>query len=87
MIGNENIEKKHLGKRSLHLNGFGLKKFAQNIMADIQEIWIVEKSSCDDILQKTNQSKECKLYHESGILATKNDNFSEEHDIACTSSK
>ena len=38
MIGNENTEKKHLGKRSLHLNGFGLKKFAQNIMADIQEI-------------------------------------------------
>ena len=30
MIGNENIEKlgKKLGKRGLHFNGFGLKKFA-----------------------------------------------------------
>ena len=26
IIGNENIEKKQLGKRGLHLNGFGLKK-------------------------------------------------------------
>ena len=25
MIGNENIEKKQLGRRGLHLNGFGLK--------------------------------------------------------------
>ena len=28
IIGNENTEKKQLGKRGLHLNGFGLKKFA-----------------------------------------------------------
>ena len=35
MIGNKNIEKKQLGKRSFHLNGFGLKKFAQNLIADI----------------------------------------------------
>ena len=38
MIGNGNIEKKQLGKRSLHLNGFGLKKFAQNLIAGIQEL-------------------------------------------------
>ena len=30
MIGNENIEKIQLEKRGLHLNGFGLKIFAQN---------------------------------------------------------
>ena len=28
MIGNENIKKKQLGERGLHLNGFGLNKFA-----------------------------------------------------------
>ena len=35
-IGNENIEK--LGKRGLHFNGFGLKKFAQNLIAGIGEL-------------------------------------------------
>ena len=35
MIGNENIKKKQLGERGLHLNGFGLKKFAQNLIAGI----------------------------------------------------
>ena len=38
MIGNENIEKKQLGKRGLNPNGFGLKKFAQNLIAGIREI-------------------------------------------------
>ena len=38
MIGNENIEKKHLGKRGLHLNGFGLKTFAQNLIAGIRKL-------------------------------------------------
>ena len=38
MIGNENIEKKQLRKRGLHLNGFGLKKFAQNLIAGIREL-------------------------------------------------
>ena len=37
--------------------------------------------------KKTNQFKECKLYHDSGILTTENSTFSEEHDIVCTSSK
>ena len=37
MIGNENIEKKQLGKRGFHLNGFGLNKFAQNLIAGIRE--------------------------------------------------
>ena len=39
-IGNENIEKlgKQLGKRGLHFNGFGLKKFAQNLIAGIGEL-------------------------------------------------
>ena len=50
-------------------------------------MWVVERSFCDDIVQKTNQLKECKLYHDSGILTTENDTFSEEHDIVCTSSK
>ena len=63
MIENENIEQKQLGKRSFHLNGFGLKKFAQNLMADIRELSIVKKSFCDNTPQKTNQLKECKLYH------------------------
>ena len=61
MIGNENIEKKQLGKRGLHLNSFGLKEFTQNLKAGIRELCIVENSFCDDILQKTNQLKECKL--------------------------
>ena len=64
-----------------------MKKFAQNLMAGIWELRIVKRSFCDDILQKTNQLKECKLYHDSGILTTENDTFSEEHDIVCTSSK
>ena len=64
-----------------------MKKFAQNLIAGIRELWIVEKSFCDDILQKTKQLKECKLYHDSRILTTENDTFSEEHDIVCTSSK
>ena len=38
MIGNENIERKQLGKRGLNPNGFGLKKFAQNLIAGIREI-------------------------------------------------
>ena len=38
MIGNENIERKQLGKRGLNPNGFGLKKFAQNLRAGIREI-------------------------------------------------
>ena len=38
MMGNEIIEKKQLGKRGLHLNGFGLKKFAQNLIAGIREL-------------------------------------------------
>ena len=39
---NENIEKKQLGKRGLHLNGFGLEKFTQNLIAGIRELWTVE---------------------------------------------
>ena len=38
VIGNESIEKKQLGKRRLHLNGFGLKKVAQNLIAGIREL-------------------------------------------------
>ena len=38
MIGNEYIEKKQLQKRGLHLNGFGLKKFAQNLIVGIREL-------------------------------------------------
>ena len=37
--------------------------------------------------KKTNQLKECKLYHHSGILTTKNNTFSEEHVLLSTSSK
>ena len=37
MIGNKNIAKKQLGKRGLHLNGFGLKTFAQNLIAAVRE--------------------------------------------------
>ena len=87
MIGNENIEKKQLGKRGFYLNGFGLKKSAQNLIAGIRELWIVKKSFCDDVSRKTNHFKECKLYHNSGVLTTKNNTFSEEHDLLCTSSK
>ena len=87
MIGNENIEKKQLGKRGFHLNGFGLNKFAQNLIAGIREVWIVKKSFCDDISHETNHLKECKLYHNSGVLTTKNNTYSEEHDLLCTSSK
>ena len=83
MIGNENIEKKQLGKRGLHLNGFGSKKFAQYLI----NIWYSKKLFCDDISQKTNQLKECKLYHDSGILPTENNTFSEEHDLLGTSSR
>ena len=72
MIGNENIEKKQLGKRGLHLNGLRLKKFAQNLLAGIQKLLTVEKSFCDDMLQRTNQLKECKLYHDCRILTTEN---------------
>ena len=32
-------------------------------------------------LTKTNQLKECKLYHNSGVLTTKNNTFSEECDF------
>ena len=38
MIRNENIKKKRLGKRGLLLNGYGLKKFAQNLIARIGEL-------------------------------------------------
>ena len=38
MIGNKNIAKKQLGKRGLHLNGFGLKKFAQNLIGGVREL-------------------------------------------------
>ena len=38
MIGNENIEKKQLGKRGFHLNDFGLKKIAENLIAGIREL-------------------------------------------------
>ena len=37
-LGNENIEKKQLGKRGFHLNGFVFKKFAQNLIAGIREL-------------------------------------------------
>ena len=63
-----------------------MKKFAQNLTAGIRELWIVKKSFCD-ISQKTNQLKERKLYRNSGVLTTKNNTFSEEHDLLCTSSK
>ena len=87
MIANENIEKKHLRKRGLHISDFCLKKFAQKLIAGIRELQIVEKSFCDDISQKTNQLKECKLYHNSEILTTENNTFSKEYDLLCTSSK
>ena len=87
MVGNENIEKKRLGKKRFHLNGFDLKKLAQNLIAGIRGLWIVKKSFCDDISQKTNQLKECKLYHNSRVITTKNNTFSEGHDLLCTSSK
>ena len=38
MIGNENIEKKQLGKRGLHHDGFVLKKFIQNLIVGIREL-------------------------------------------------
>ena len=47
MIGNEDVEKKQLGKWGFHLNGL-----AQNLMAGIRELWIVKNSFCDDISQK-----------------------------------
>ena len=47
MTGNENIEKKQLAKRGFHLNGFYLKKIAQNLIAGIRELPIVKKSFCD----------------------------------------
>ena len=81
IIGKENIEKKQLGKRGFHLNGFGLKKFDQNLIAGIRELWIVKKSFCDDISLKTDQLK---LYHDSGVWTTENNAFSEEHDLLCT---
>ena len=81
MIGNENIEKKN------HLNGFGLKKLAQNLIAGIRELRIVEKLFFDEISQKANHLKECKVYLDSGIFTTKNNTFSEEHDLLCFFSK
>ena len=84
MIGKENVEKKQLGKRGFHLNGFGLKKFDQNLIAGIRELWIVKKSFCDGISLKMDQLKLCKLYHDSGVLTTENNAFSEEHDLLCT---
>ena len=38
MIGNENIEKKHLGNRGLHLSDICLKKFVQKFIAGIREL-------------------------------------------------
>ena len=32
------LKKKQLGKRGLQLNGFGLKKFTQNLVAGIREL-------------------------------------------------
>ena len=37
--------------------------------------------------KKTNQLKECKVYHDSGILTTENNTFSEEHDLLGASSR
>ena len=82
MIGNENIEKKQLEKGGLHLNGF-----AQNLRAGIRELCTAEKSFCDDISQKTNLLKECKLYHDSGISTTETNTFSEDQYLSCTSSE
>ena len=56
-------------------------------MAGIRESWLVKKSFCDDISQKTNQLKKCILFHDSGIVTTENNTFSEEHDLLCTFSK
>ena len=67
MIGNESYEKKQLRKRVLRLNSFCLKKFAQNVIAGIWELWIVVNSFCDDILQKANQLKEFNLCHDPRI--------------------
>ena len=36
--------------------------------------------------KKPNQLKECKLYHNSGVLTTKNNTFSKEHGLLRTSS-
>ena len=44
--------KKQLGKRGLYHDDFGLKKFSQNLTAVIRKLWIIEKSFCDNILQK-----------------------------------
>ena len=38
-------------------------------------------------MQKTNQLRESKLNHDSGILPTENDTFSDKYDIVWTSSK
>ena len=38
MIANENIEKKYIGKRGLHISDFCLKKFAQKLIAGIREL-------------------------------------------------
>ena len=38
MIGNENAEKKQLVRRALRLNGFDLKKIAENLIAGIRVI-------------------------------------------------
>ena len=56
-------------------------------MAGIRELSIVKNSFCNDVSQKTNHLKECKLCHNSGVLTTKNNTFSEEHDLLCTFSK
>ena len=74
-------------ERGLDLYGFGLNKFAQNLIASIRELWIIGKSFCGDVLQKTSQLKECKLYLDSGVLTTENDTFSGEHDVVCPSSR
>lgn len=38
MIGNENIEKKQLGKRSLHLNRLDFQKFLKNLVVVIHKL-------------------------------------------------
>ena len=48
---------------------------------------ITEKSFCDDISQKINELKKCKLYDDSWILTTGKNIFLNEHDLLCTSSK
>ena len=57
-------------------------------MAGIWELWIVYKSLCDGIMQKTgDQLYESKIYHDSRIFATEKYTSIEEYDIVSTSSE